>query len=372
MPGTEQIEPLEDLDSAADAYTRACADAGPGMRRRLREDFVGQALPFARRLARRYRGRGEPTDDLEQVARLGLLKTVDRYDPERGSFTAYAIVTITGEIKRHFRNHTWGVHVPRRLQDLSLEIGHASSALTNRLARTPSAEDIAAYLQIDPVEVRAAQTSAAAYTAASLNAPADRYGGAEMGELFGDLDPGLGLVDDRATVERLLCHLPERERRLLALRFYGNLSQAEIGEVLSLSQMHVSRLLSRALTWLREAMLSDTPPAWTAADETDRRLTLDTACRAGRIQVSVSGEIDRDNADHLREELLGLVRCCGRAPRLEIDLAGVPLLDAAGIGVLLAVYEAARVRDRKVHVTGLQPWVARIVAVSGLRDLLEE
>jgi RNA polymerase sigma-B factor len=372
MPGTEEIEPVEDLDSAADAYTRACAGADAGLRRRLRDDFVGRALPFARRLARRYRGRGEPPEDLEQVARLGLVKTVDRYDPERGSFTAYAIVTITGEIKRHFRNHTWGVHVPRRLQDLSLEIGQASTVLTNRLARTPSTEDIAAYLRIDTADVRAAQTSAAAYTSASLNAPVDRYGRAEIGELIGDVDPGLGLVDDRATVERLLCHLPARERRLLALRFYGNLSQAEIGEELGLSQMHVSRLLSRALTWLREAMLSDAPPAWTAADETDRRLALATVSRAGCIRVSVSGEIDRDNAGHLREELLTLIRCCGRMPRLEVDLAGVPLLDAAGIGVLLAVHEAARVRDRKVRVTGLQPWVARIVAVSGLRDLLAQ
>jgi RNA polymerase sigma-B factor len=370
MPGGNELGPLEDLDSAADEYTRACKDADCELRRRLRDDFVGQALPFARRLARRYRGRGEPPEDLEQVARLGLVKTVDRYDPERGSFTAYAIVTITGEIKRHFRNHTWGVHVPRRLQDLSLEIGRASAVLTGQFARHPSIEEIAAHLEVDVTEVLAAQTSAAAYTPASLNAPVDTTGGIAMGDLIGVTDHALGLVDDRATVERLLCHLPERERRMLALRFYGNLSQSEIADELGISQMHVSRLLGRALTWLREAMLSDLPPAWTAADDTDHRLRLSTACRDDTIWASVTGEIDRDNADHLREELLSTVRCCGRVPRLVIDLAGVPLLDAAGVGVLLAVSEAARVRGVRVRVAGLQPWVAQIVAVSGLRELL--
>jgi RNA polymerase sigma-B factor len=217
MPGTDEIEPLEDLDLAADEYARACADADAGRRSRLREEFVGQALPFARRLARRYRGRGEPPEDLEQVARLGLVKTVDRYDPERGSFTAYAIVTITGELKRHFRNHTWAAHVPRRLQDLSLEIGRATTVLTNRLARTPGTAEIARYLQVAESAVTDARTSAAAYTSASLNTPVDRGAGPEMGELIGDIDGELGMVDDRATVERLLCHLPERERRLLVI-----------------------------------------------------------------------------------------------------------------------------------------------------------
>jgi RNA polymerase sigma-B factor len=372
MGGTFELEPLEDLDGAADAYTRACADADEALRRRLRDDFVGQALPFARRLARRYRGRGEPPEDLEQVARLGLVKTVDRYDPERGSFTAYAIVTITGEIKRHFRNHTWGVHVPRRLQDLSLEIGRANVTLTGRLARSPSAAELAAHLQVDVAEVLAAQTSAAAHTPASLNLPLDTTGGVEVGDLIGAHDRELGLVDDRATVDRLLCHLPERERRMLALRFYGNLSQSEIAEALEVSQMHVSRLLSRALTWLREAMMSDAAPAWTAADDTDHRLRLTTNCRDETIWASVTGEIDRDNADRLREDLLSTVRCCARIPRLVIDLAGVPLLDAAGVAVLLAVSEAARVRGVRVRVTGLQPWVARIVAVSGLRHLLDD
>src|SRR4051794_34089167 len=137
MPITDEFEPLEDLDLAAGEYTRACAGADEPTRARLRAEFIEQVLPFARRLARRYRGRGEPADDLEQVARLGLVKSVNRYDPERGSFTAYAIVTITGELKRHFRNHSWGVHVPRRLQDLSLEGGQARAAPALGVSRRP-------------------------------------------------------------------------------------------------------------------------------------------------------------------------------------------------------------------------------------------
>src|SRR5690242_18063225 len=205
MSVTDEFEPLEDLDRAANEYTRACAGVDEPTRDRLRSEFFGVALPFARRLARRYRGRGEPVDDLEQVARLGLVKSVNRFDPERGSFTAYAIVTITGEIKRHFRNHGWGVHVPRRMQDLSLEVGQARSALTAALSRRPTDDEVAERLEIDVAEVRAAQVSGAAYAPGSLNAQADGYEGMEVGDMMGAPDPGLDLVDDRATVERLIC-----------------------------------------------------------------------------------------------------------------------------------------------------------------------
>jgi RNA polymerase sigma-B factor len=133
--------------------------------------------------------------------------------------------------------------------------------------------------------------------------------------------------------------------------------------------MHVSRLLSRALSWLREAMLTDTPPRW-AGEDNDHRLTVVTVAEPGAIRAHVTGEVDRDNAGHLREALLSAVRRGGH--RLIIDLVGVPLLDAAGVGVLLAVYEAARVRNVQVRVVGLQPYVARIVAVSGLGTLLDD
>ncbi|WP_285561527.1 sigma-70 family RNA polymerase sigma factor, partial [Actinoplanes regularis] len=171
MRETGQLEPFENLDVLADRYAQARAHADAPARSRLRDEFVQEALPFAGRLARRYRGRGEPTDDLEQVARLGLVKTVDRYDPQRGSFTAYAILTITGEIKRHFRDHTWNLHVPRGQQDRVLDLMHARATLTSELARTPTNTELAQHLGIAETEILDAQTSAAAHSTESLNAP---------------------------------------------------------------------------------------------------------------------------------------------------------------------------------------------------------
>ncbi len=371
MPSTGRTRPLEDLDELATHYVSACSGADAARCEVLRAEFIRSALPFAGRLARRYRNRGELFEDLEQVARLGLTKAVDRYDAERGSFTAYAIITITGEIKRHFRDHTWGVHVPRRLQDLVLEMNHAAGVLTARLARTPTDAELASFLGVQPAEIAAARRSLAGYSPASLNAPAGDDDRAEIGDLVGAADNDLGLVDDRTTVERLLCRLPQRERRMLALRFWGNLSQAEIAEQLGISQMHVSRLLSRALAWLRSAMLSDTPPPWTGAEQEDHHVKVTIGRdRDGVPRAWVAGEVDRDNADHLREELLTAVGGT-RSGLLVVDLADVPFLDAAGIGVLVAVHEAARVRSVRVRVTGLRPYVAQVVAATGLGNLLE-
>ncbi|GIF13776.1 sigma-70 family RNA polymerase sigma factor [Actinoplanes teichomyceticus] len=371
MRETDRLDPLEDLDVLADRYARARDRADDATKDRLREEFVREALPFAGRLARRYRGRGEPPDDLEQVARLGLVKTVDRYEPERGSFTAYAILTITGEIKRHFRDHTWGVHVPRGQQDRVLEFVHAKAVLTSELARTPTVAELAGRLGVDEGEVLGAQTSAAAHSTESLNAPlGDSPDGAELGDLLGGVDGDLTLVDDRATVESLLCELPARERRLLALRFWGNLSQVEIAEELGISQMHVSRLLSRTLAWLREAMLSDATPAWTGSGSPDHRVTI-TATSDG-VRVAVHGEIDRDNANQVRRELLTVASTCGRDRRLSVDLSGVPLLSAAGIAMMTAVREAARGHGVRLVLTGVQPYVARVLAIAGLRELIAE
>ncbi|GGM29188.1 hypothetical protein GCM10012279_54860 [Micromonospora yangpuensis] len=253
---------LEDLDAAAMAYAARIAGLPPERHGEAREDLVRFALPFAGRLARRYRGRGEPLEDLEQVARLGLVNAVDRYDPERGSFTAYAAITIVGEIKRHFRDRTWGVHVPRRLRDLILEVGQATAALTSELSRAPTVAELSARLETPEQEILAALESAAGYSPASLNAPVGGESSAEFGDLVGESDNALESVDDRVTISGLLHRLPWRERRILAMRFYGNQTQAEIAARFGISQMHVSRLLSRALTWLRQAMLADTPPPW--------------------------------------------------------------------------------------------------------------
>ncbi|AEV83553.1 RNA polymerase sigma factor [Actinoplanes sp. SE50] len=367
MRDLDRLEPLEDLDLMADRYAHACERADCREQRRLRERFVREALPFAGRLARRYRGRGEPTDDLVQVARLGLIKTVDRFDPQRGSFTAYAILTITGEIKRHFRDHTWGVHVPRGQQDRVLEFVHARAELTSELARTPTLAELAERLGLDETQVRGAQTSAAAHNTESLNVPLGDTG-SEAGDLIGDVDGDLSLVDDRTTVESLLCELPARERRLLALRFWGNLSQVEIADELGISQMHVSRLLSRTLSWLREAMLTDVTPPWAGAGAPEH-LVLATAVPDG-VRADVRGEIDRDNANQVRRDLMTAAGTCGRGRRLTVDLSGVPLLSAAGIGMLTAVYEVARQREVRMLITGVQPYVARVLAISGLGELL--
>lgn len=359
---------LEDLDPVAVAYAGLVTCATPAEQARLRDELTAQCLPFAGRMARRYRGRGEPLDDLEQVARVGLLKAIDRYDPARGSFTAYAVVTISGEIKRHFRDRTWGVHVPRRVQDLTLEAGHASVALTCELSRTPTTAELAARLDVTEVVLRDAQTSAGGYSPASLNVAVGGPDSGELGDLLGGADADLESVDDRLTVTGLLLRLPARERQMLAMRFYGNRTQAEIATELGISQMHVSRLLSRALDWLREAMLSDTPPRWRGGnDEPVIRLSVHRS--VGALTVGVCGEVDRDTTEQLRTSLRRAVGLAG-PDRLVVDLAGAPLVDAAGVAVLVDAVAAADAAGVPVSLTGVQPCVARILVMSGLAGRL--
>jgi RNA polymerase sigma-B factor len=363
---------LEDLDAAAISYAKSFTTAAPGERTVLRDELTRFCLPFAGRLARRYRGRGEPLEDLEQVARLGLIKAIDRYDPERGSFTAYAVITISGEIKRHFRDKTWGVHVPRRVQDLGLEVGHASVVLTNALSRHPTVAELAERLEVSEGAVLEAIESSAGYAPASLNASVNACdGAAEFGDLLGGVDGDLESIDDRITVSRLLLRLPARERQMLAMRFYGNRTQAEIAAALGISQMHVSRLLSRALAWLREAMLSDVIPRWEGATPPDHPGMQVSVTRSGGVlTVAVRGEIDRDTAGRLRMGLRRAVCTAGR-DRVVVDLSAVPLVDAAGVAVLLDAAAAASVADVKLALSGAQPYVSRILAVSGLAELLD-
>jgi RNA polymerase sigma-B factor len=378
MPAHDDIpapdEPvLEDLDVAALAYAERFPLISPADQVELRDELIRHCLPFAGRMARRYRGRGEPFDDLEQVARLGLMKAVDRYDPERGSFTAYAVITVSGEIKRHFRDRTWGVHVPRRIQDLSLEVGHASTVLTGKLSRTPTVPELAERLRVTEAAVLEALGSSAGYSPASLNAPAGGADGAsEFGDLLGGADADLESVDDKLTVAGLLLRLPMRERRMLAMRFYGNRTQAEIAADLGISQMHVSRLLSRALAWLREAMLSDTPPHWDGGRaHREHGMWLSVRHTEGVLTVRVRGEVDRDTAERLR---VGLGRAIGAAgtDRVVVDLAAVPLVDAAGVAVLVDAASTAAVAGVSLRLSGAQPYVTRTLAVSGLGGLLDD
>jgi RNA polymerase sigma-B factor len=355
----------QDLDVIAARYAEDLARASAPERDRLREDFIATCLPFAGRLALRYASRGEPLEDIQQVAGLGLVQAVDRYTPGRGSFTAYAVQTVYGEIKRHFRDKTWAVHVVRRVQDLRLEIRAAETALTATLRREPTSAEIAAHLGVSIADVHEVIQSASGRSPRSLNAPATAGGTIELGELLGGLDADLESVDDHLTVAALLRHLPDREQRMLTMRFHGNLSQAEIAAELGVSQMHVSRMLSATLAWLRESMVSDVPLRWPGLDSMSVGLRLRAESDLGTLIVRVEGEVDMDNAAKLRD---GLVRAmsanAGRT--VVVDLWRVPVIDAAGLSALLDVARATAVAGRELALVNVQPLVARVIAVSGL------
>jgi RNA polymerase sigma-B factor len=367
--GPIALEPLEDLDTAAARYAYDRAEADQARQRTLRDDFLTFCLPFAGRLARRFRGRGERMQDLEQVASLGLVKAVDRYHPDRGSFTAFAISTITGELKRHFRDHTSGVHIPRPDQEFNQRVRAARSDLLQQLRHQPTSAELADHLGVPVRNVYDSETAARAYAPTSLN-QLITDGGDERGDLIGDADPELQSVDDRITLRHLMRRLPQRERTLLSLRFYGNYSQQQVAERLGISQMQVSRLQQRALTWLRAAMLSDTPPPWTGPDDTDHGLSVTIDAGHTIVTAHVRGEIDCDNAEYLRRQLLDATATCHRDQTLRIHLAGVPLLDAAAAAVLAAVGQAGLARGITVRITGLQPFAASILATCGARDLV--
>jgi RNA polymerase sigma-B factor len=364
-------DPSGDLDQIAEQYARDRQGLAGARADYLREQIIGAMLPFADRLARRHRNSREPADDLAQVARLGLVKAVDRYDPERGSFTAFAVTTITGELKRHFRDHTWGIHVPRRLQDLTLAVTQVENALAVELGRRPTDAEVAARCEVDPEDFQDARRSGAGRRPVSLSLPVGESGGV-LGDLFGRVDTAIEAVGDQVTLRRLIPLLPVRERHILLESFYGNRAQADIAADLGISQMHVSRLLSRTLGWLRAAMLSDEPPPWGAARNDGEAMPVVAVRRqpSGVVRVVVSGEVDRDNADRLRQPIVNLIRHSAPGSRLEIHLGGVPLLDAAGVAVLLAVHEAARVRSVDLTAVGLQPSVRRIAVIAGLGAML--
>jgi RNA polymerase sigma-B factor len=233
--------------------TMAALPAQHPSRAALREQAIEAWLPLAHHLANRYSGRGEPTDDLAQTAAVGLIKAVDKYDPTRGvDFAGYAIPTIIGELKRHFRDRTWDVRVPRRLQELRLSISEANSALLQTLGRSPTVADIAAHLHITEEEVLEGLEGARAYNAVSLSTPTgDGERVTELGDMIGDVDGEFELAELRIALGPALSTLDQREQRILTLRFYGNLTQSQIAEQIGVSQMHVSRLLARALTKLR-------------------------------------------------------------------------------------------------------------------------
>jgi RNA polymerase sigma-B factor len=220
-----------------------------------REALILRFMPLARQLASRYRHAGEPLEDLVQVACVGLLKAIDRFEPERGNaFTKYAVPTMLGELKRHFRDKGWSVHVPRATQELVLKVSEALGTLPARLGRSPRPRDVADEVGAPVEEVLEAMEAATAYEAASLDAPRpgdDPDDSWTWGDSIASTEGGYELVEIGETLRGTLEALPERERRILELRFEQDLTQAEIAERVGVSQMHVSRLLRRSLDRLR-------------------------------------------------------------------------------------------------------------------------
>ena len=228
-------------------------------RLRIRGELVELHLPLVEYLARRFRNRGEWLDDLTQVATIGLIKSIDRFDLERGvEFSTYATPTIVGEIKRHFRDKGWAVRVPRRLQELKLALTKAIGDLAQRLGRAPTVAELAAHLQMSEEDVLEGLESANAYSTVSLDAPDSGDEDAPaVAESLGMVDEALEGVEYRESLKPLLERLPPREKRILLLRFFGNMTQSQIATELGISQMHVSRLLAKTLAQLREGLTTD-------------------------------------------------------------------------------------------------------------------
>lgn len=225
----------------------------------LREEIVRICLPLAEHVARRFAGRGEAFDDLHQIARLGLVQAVDRFDVARGnSFLAFAVPTIMGEVRRHFRDRTWSVRVPRRLKEVRQQIGPATETLSQRLGRMPTARELAEELKVDLEEITQALIAGNAYQSTSLD-----VGTRESDEgtvpaavaTLGAEEPCYRLLEDAMAVRPLIARLPERERRVLVMRFFETKTQSQIADRLGVSQMQVSRILSKTLATLREQAL---------------------------------------------------------------------------------------------------------------------
>jgi len=224
--------------------------------RATRNELIEAHKSLASHLARRYANRGEPFDDLLQVAYLGMLKAVERFDPERGlEFSTFATATVEGELKRHFRDKTWSIRVPRRPQELHLRLGNVINDLSQRLNRPPRIPEVAAELGVTDEEVLEAMEVGGAYRSASIDSkPADGSDSTTLERRLGTNDHGFDLAEHRVLLERVLADLPERERQIVELRFFHDMTQTEIADQVGISQMHVSRLLTRTLIQLRDRL----------------------------------------------------------------------------------------------------------------------
>ena len=226
---------------------------------RQRDKIVERCLPLADHIARQFEGRGEPRDDLVQVARVGLVNAVVRFDIEAGSdFVSFAVPTIMGEVRRHFRDNSWSVKVPRRLKELHLRLGTATADLSQRLGRAPTATELAGELGMDRNEVIEGLVAGSSYNTLSIDSGGGSGGDDDnaraIADTLGDVDTGLDQIENRESLRPLLEALPERERTVLVLRFFESMTQTQIADRVGISEMHVSRLLSKSLTRLRDQL----------------------------------------------------------------------------------------------------------------------
>ncbi len=249
--GYEHLAPLFDEMAALD-------ENDPG-RAQLRNKLVTGHLPLAEHIAARFSNRGVPREDLVQVATLGLINAVDRFQPDRGTdFLSFAVPTVMGEVRRPFRDASWSMHVPRRLKELNLAINAASAELSQRLGRAPTPSELARHLDLSQEQVYEGLEAGNAYHSMSLDEALSPDADSDsLGETLGETDSALDGVEDYESLRPLIERLPERERTILTLRFFRHMTQTQIAERIGISQMHVSRLLARTLEQLREGMLTD-------------------------------------------------------------------------------------------------------------------
>lgn len=232
-------------------------DAGSADHRDRKDKIVERCLPLADHIARRFEGRGELRDDLVQVARVGLVNAVTRFDVETGSdFVSFAVPTIMGEVRRHFRDNSWSVKVPRRLKELHLRLGAATADMSQRLGRAPTASELARELEMSRDEVVEGLVAGSSYNTLSIDSggSSDEDDVRSIADTLGDVDAGMDRIEDREALRPLLDALPERERTVLVLRFFESMTQTQIAERVGISQMHVSRLLAKSLAKLRDQL----------------------------------------------------------------------------------------------------------------------
>ncbi|MGH3726263.1 MAG: SigB/SigF/SigG family RNA polymerase sigma factor [Mycobacterium sp.] len=265
VPDTERAQAASTEGRTGDNYTDvlemfqvlAGLPSGSAEYRTQRERIVTRCLPLSDNVARHFDRRGEELEDLIQVARVGLLNAVNRFDPDKGSsFLSFAVPTMMGEVRRYFRDHGWSMHVPRAIRDRHVQIARATADLTQSLRRAPTASELAKELNLDREDVVASLVAADAYQPQSIDAPLSRGDeeSKQLADVLGGRDPALEHVTNREALRPLLAALPERERVVLELRFFGDMTQSQIAERIGVSQMHVSRILADTLRYLREEM----------------------------------------------------------------------------------------------------------------------